>query len=49
MIIRDITDIITKERIQNEHKYLELMTGTVSHEMFTPLNSIINVSKHVDN
>ena len=36
------------ERIRNYNKYLELLTNTVSHEMLTPLNSIINLSRMIN-
>ena len=45
MIIRNITHIIDNEKTNNQKKYLELLAGTVSHEMMTPLNSILNLSK----
>jgi signal transduction histidine kinase len=48
IIIRDITTIIMNERFRNYNKYLELLTNTVSHEMLTPLNSIINLSKMIN-
>lgn len=44
IIIRNITSILSNERTKNRKKYLELLTATVSHEMMTPLNSIINLS-----
>jgi signal transduction histidine kinase len=48
ILIRDITTIIMNERFRNYNKYLELLTNTVSHEMLTPLNSIINLSKMIN-
>jgi signal transduction histidine kinase len=45
VIIRNITHIIENEKTNNQKKYLELLAGTVSHEMMTPLNSILNLSK----
>lgn len=45
IIIRNITNIINNEKIKNQSKYLELLAGTVSHEMMTPLNSITTLSK----
>lgn len=44
LLIRNITHIINYEKHKNENKYQELLTGTMSHEMLTPLNTIINIS-----
>jgi signal transduction histidine kinase len=48
LLIRNITHIINYEKHKNEGKYQELLTGTMSHEMLTPLNIIINLSNIVD-
>lgn len=48
LVIRNITFIIEYEKIKNENMYQELMTATISHEMLTPLNSIINLSVFVE-
>jgi signal transduction histidine kinase len=48
LLIRNITHIIKYEKQKNEGKYQELLTGTMSHEMLTPLNTIINLSNIVD-
>ena len=45
LIIRNITSIIESERKMNRSKYFEMLTATVSHEMLTPLNAIINLSQ----
>lgn len=42
LLIRNISHIINYEKAKNVGKYQELLTGTVSHEMLTPLNAIIN-------
>jgi len=42
LLIRNISHIINYEKVKNVGKYQELLTGTVSHEMLTPLNAIIN-------
>ena len=42
LLIRNISHIINYEKSKNVGKYQELLTGTVSHEMLTPLNAIIN-------
>ena len=48
IVIRNINLIVEYEKIKNENKYQELMTATMSHEMLTPLNSIINLSVYVE-
>lgn len=48
LLIRNITHIINYEKQKNEGKYQELLTGTMSHEMLTPLNTIINLSNIVE-
>jgi signal transduction histidine kinase len=45
LVIRNITSIVSSERTKNRKRYLELLTSTVSHEMMTPLNSIMNLSR----
>ena len=48
IVIRDISLIIEFEKEKNENKYQELLTATMSHEMLTPLNSIINLSMYLE-
>eukprot|EP00347_Sterkiella_histriomuscorum_P020341 403338179 len=48
VIIRNISHIIHYEKAKNENKYQELLTQTMSHEMLTPLNSIIIMSTLVE-
>lgn len=48
LLIRNITHIIKYEKQKNEGLYQELLTGTMSHEMLTPLNTIINLSSFVE-
>lgn len=44
IIIKDITSILNYEKQKSDSKYQSLLLGTVSHEMLTPLNSIIGLS-----
>ena len=44
ILLRNISHIIKYEKSKNQTKYQELLTATMSHEMLTPLNSIINLS-----
>jgi signal transduction histidine kinase len=43
LLIRNITHIVKYEKSKNVEKYQELLTGTMSHEMLTPLNAILNL------
>ncbi len=44
IIIKNISSIIDFEKQKNESKYQQLLLASVSHEMLTPLNAIINLS-----
>lgn len=46
-MIRNISYIISGEKQKNDSKYLELLAAAVSHEMMTPLNAIINLTKYL--
>lgn len=48
IVIRNISVIIEIEKVKNENKYQELLTATMSHEMLTPLNSIINLAIYIE-
>lgn len=48
IVIRNISVIIEFEKVKNENKYQELLTATMSHEMLTPLNSIINLAIYIE-
>lgn len=48
IVIRNISVIIEFEKVKYENKYQELLTATMSHEMLTPLNSIINLSIYIE-
>jgi len=45
VILRNVNNIIRYQKKKNEQKYQSLLTATFSHEMLTPLNSIINISQ----
>lgn len=40
--------IVEFEQVKSENKYQELLTATMSHEMLTPLNSIINLAVYLE-
>ncbi len=48
IVIRNISVIIEFEKVKYENKYQELLTATISHEMLTPLNSIINLAIYIE-
>ena len=48
IVIRNISVIIEFEKVKNENTYQELLTATMSHEMLTPLNSIINLAIYIE-
>jgi signal transduction histidine kinase len=47
IIMKNITELVKYQQTDRENKMYELFTATVSHEMRTPLNSIISLVKVV--
>ena len=47
IIIKNISDLVNYQQIEMQSKLYELFTATVSHEMRTPLNSILSLLKIV--
>jgi signal transduction histidine kinase len=45
LTIRDVSKLLNVEKIQNENKFFNKLTATVTHEMMTPLNCIITYSR----
>ena len=45
IIIRDVTDLIQGEYLKSVEKLSEIMIASTSHDMRTPLNTIINMLK----
>ena len=43
IIIRDITELVKVEYARNVEKITEIMIASTSHDMRTPLNTIINM------
>ena len=41
IVIKDLTELIQYQETESTHNFFELMTATVSHEMLTPLNSVL--------
>ena len=47
IIIKNLTELIRHQDVEMESRLYELFTATVSHEMRTPLNSILSLIKIV--
>ncbi len=47
IIIKDVTQLIKYQQTERENKLYELFFATISHEMRTPLNSILSLIKVV--
>lgn len=49
IMIKNLTPMINYEKLKVENLFYEMLTATVSHDMRTPLNSIIGLLTHIDN
>jgi len=47
IIIKNLTELVKYQNVEMESRLYELFTATVSHEMRTPLNSILSLIKIV--
>ena len=47
IIIKNLTEIVKYQQTEIENRLYDLFTATVSHEMRTPLNSILSMIKIV--
>ena len=47
VVIRDITSGIKYEKLKLHSQLADMLTATISHDMRTPLNAIISVSKNL--
>ena len=47
IMIKNLTQAIKYEKLKVENHFYEMLTATVSHDMRTPLNTIINLIKNV--
>jgi two-component system chemotaxis sensor kinase CheA len=47
IILKDITSEMRLTKMMNEKQFQDLITATVSHDMKTPLNSIIMTSEQL--
>ena len=46
-MVRDVTRLIKYERMKVENEFSEMLTATISHDIRTPINAIISVSKNL--
>ena len=53
IVLRDISEIVNSEYLKSVEKLSEIMIASTSHDMRTPLNTIMNMlqllSKHILN
>ncbi len=49
MMLKNMSSFFKLEQLKKEKLFYEMLTATVSHEMKTPLNSIINLVSELDN
>jgi signal transduction histidine kinase len=47
VVIRDITSGIKYEKLKLHSQLADMLTATISHDMRTPLNAIISLSKNL--
>ncbi len=43
ILISDVTEVVNFRETESVHTFFELLTATVSHEMLTPLNSVLSL------
>ena len=49
LTLRDVTKLLSVEKIESENKFFNTLTSTVTHEMMTPLNCIITFGRSLLN
>ncbi len=47
IIIREVTALVKYEKLKIHSHFTDMLTATISHDMRTPLNAIISVSKNL--
>jgi K+-sensing histidine kinase KdpD len=45
IILKDITEIVRSEYVKTVEKVTDIMIASASHDMRTPLNTVINMIK----
>ena len=48
IMVKNLTPVIHYEKIKMENHFYEMLTATVSHDMRTPLNSMIGLLENVE-
>lgn len=48
IMIKNLTPLIRYEQLKIQNAFYEILTATVSHDMRTPLNSMIGLLNHLD-
>lgn len=43
ILMTDVTELVKYRETESVHSFFELLTATVSHEMLTPLNSVLSL------
>ena len=47
IIMKSVSSIVRYEKLKLENHYFEMLTATVSHDMRTPLNSVISLLRNL--
>lgn len=47
IIVKSITHFVKYEQLKIHNHFLEMLTATISHDMRTPLNSILGMGKRL--
>lgn len=47
IIAKSITHFVKYEQLKLQNHFLEMLTATISHDMRTPLNAILGMSKNL--
>jgi signal transduction histidine kinase len=48
VMFKNVTKVIRLEKVNREKLFYEILTATFSHEMKTPLNSMMNLLNELD-
>jgi len=48
ILIKNLTPVVKYEKLKIENHYYEMLTATVSHDMRTPLNAILNLLQKIE-
>ncbi len=48
ILVKNLTPLIRYEKLKIENAFYEILTATVSHDMRTPLNSMIGLLATID-